>query len=366
MSLTNDLRIAVFDGDGIGKEITEPCLMLMNKALNRVGGISASFTTLPAGADHYAATGNALPQASLDEAGKSDAILLSCMGDPAVRYPDGTEITPQIDLRFHFDLYAGVRPVRSVPGYPGPLADPRGQQLNFVLIRESTEGLFASMKKGVVTEDEARDTQVITRAGCKRVFDYAFKLARIRKKHGQEGRVTCIDKANVFRSFAFFREVFDECAAAFPDIAHDHGYVDAMALNFVKRPWDYDVMVTENMFGDILSDLGAGLMGGLGMAPSADVGDRHAVFQPCHGTAPDIAGQGRANPTAMFLSGAMMLDWLGTEHGEVSLVKAGSLLTRAVDTAFGSGGLQTFELGGGHGTTEVTAAVANAIDTLDI
>ncbi len=151
----------------------------------------------------------------------------------------------------------------------------------------------------------------ITRAGTERLFDFAFRLARQRKRRrANPAVVTCVDKANVFASMAFFRGSSRSAPSAFPDIAADHAYVDAMALNLVRKPWEYDVLVTENMFGDILSDLAAGMIGGMGMAPSADIGDKHALFQPAHGTAPDIAGKGKANPTAMILSAAMMLDWL--------------------------------------------------------
>jgi 3-isopropylmalate dehydrogenase len=282
-----------------------------------------------------------------------------------VRYDDGTEIAPQLDLRFALNLYAGVRPVRLIPGLPLPLADPRATEVDFVLIRESTEGLFASRGKGEIIGDrEARDTMVITRATSERLFDFAFHLARKRKSRGYPGRVTCVDKANVFTSFAFFRRIFNECAQAFPDLVADHAYVDAMALNMVRQPWAYDVLVTENMFGDILSDLGAALMGGMGMAPSADIGNEHAVFQPCHGSAPDIVSQGKANPTAMFLSAAMMLDWLGDKHGVLNCVRAADRIVAAVDHVYHDGTLVPFELGGDAGTAAITGAVNAALDTV--
>jgi 3-isopropylmalate dehydrogenase len=242
------------------------------------------------------------------------------------------------------------------------LADPRARALDFVIIRESTEGLFASRGKGEVIDDrEARDTMVITRACCESLFDFAFALGRSRKAKGSKGVVTCVDKANVFTSLAFFRKIFDERAALNPDVKADHTYVDAAALYMVRKPWDLDVLVTENMFGDILSDLGAGLMGGLGFAPSADIGDNHAVFQPCHGTAPDIAGQGKANPTAMILSGAMMLDWLAEKHERPNLALAGSILRDAVDRAYAKG-LKPLETGGVHGTAEIGRAVMETLD----
>lgn len=240
---------------------------------------------------------------------------------------------------------------------PAILADKRAAHLDFIVIRESTEGLFASRGKGVVIDDrEARDTMVITRAVCEPLFDFAFALGRQRKARGGKGVVTCVDKANVFTSLAFFRKVFDERAARHPDIAARHAYVDATALDMVRRPWDLDVLVTENMFGDILSDLGAGLMGGMGFAPSADIGASHAVFQPCHGTAPDIAGQGKANPTAMILSGAMMLGWLGEKHGRKEALQAAELIRQAVDQAY-AGGIRPGEIGGPDGTAAITAAV---------
>src|SRR6202000_1737994 len=174
----------------------------------------------------------------------------------------------------------------------------------------------ASMGKGIVTDTEARETLVITRKTAGRLFEFSFRLAERRKARGRQGGgLTCVDKANVFKAFAFFREMFDEAAQRHPEVKADRLYVDACSAMLVKRPWDFDVMVMENMFGDILSDLTAGLIRGVGMAASADIGDRYAVFQPCHGTAPDIMGQGKANPTGMILSAAMMLDWLADQHG---------------------------------------------------
>ncbi|NIA67430.1 isocitrate/isopropylmalate dehydrogenase family protein [Pelagibius litoralis] len=364
MSNLPKLDIAVFEGDGIGNEITEPSLDLLSAASEQTGGFELTFKRLPAGAGTYRQEGIALPKESLNAARAADAIFLAAMGLPDVRYPDGTEVAPQLDLRFEFNLYAGVRPVRSVAGLPPVLADPRAAALDFVLIRESTEGLFASRGKGVVENDqEARDTQVITRPVCERLFDFAFDLAAKRRAAGRPGGVTCVDKANVFTSFAFFRQIFDERAALHSDIDADRAYVDATALNMIRRPWDLDVLVTENMFGDILSDLAAGLIGGMGLAPSADIGDEHAVFQPCHGSAPDIVGQGKANPTAMFLSAAMMLEWLAERHSIADCARAGAAIRSAVDQAFGDGGLIPADLGGSAGTVQVTQAVMTALRT---
>ncbi len=350
--------IAVFPGDGIGPEVMEPCLALLSELCDGTADFNLRFTQLEAGAAQYRRTGTALTDEAFRTAEDADAILLGAMGDPQIRYPDGREIAPQVDMREQFELFAGVRPVRTFSGMPVPLADPRAQSLDLVLIREQTEGIFAGRHSGVVEDDGlARDSIVISRAGSERLFGFAFDLARRRKSNGREGRVTCVDKANILRSFWFFRRVFDECAARRPDIAADHCYVDAMAMNLVKQPWRYDVIVTENMFGDILSDVGAALMGGMGMAPSADIGATHAVFQPCHGTAPDIVGQGMANPTAMFLSAAMMLDWLGERHDVPAVRDAGQRLKDAVDGAFREGTLRPAEFGGSDGTAAITRRV---------
>lgn len=349
--------IAVLPGDGIGPEVIEATVPLLER-LARGAPFAFRFSSHPAGAQHYKSTGDALPADTLTAARRADAILFGAMGWPEIRYPDGTEIAPQLDLRVALELYAGVRPVRAIPGIPLPLADPRAKSIDLVVVRESTEGLFASRGKGEVIEDrEARDTMVITRAGCERVDDFSFRLARRRKTRGRPGRVTCVDKANVFRSMAFFRKVFDERAALFPDIEARHNYVDATALDLIRKPWDFDVLVMENMFGDIISDQTAALVGGMGMAPSGDLGDQHGLFQPCHGSAPDIAGQGKANPTAAILSAAMMLDWLAQRSGMEVLAAAGQRLEHAVDAVFASGKIRPYEFGGSDGTAAIAGAV---------
>jgi 3-isopropylmalate dehydrogenase len=362
MTVATEVRvfeIAVLPGDGIGPEVIEATVPVLEK-LARDAPYGFRFAAHPAGALHYKATGVALPEATLAAARAADATLFGAMGWPEIRYPDGTEIAPQLDLRVLLDLYAGVRPARAIPGTPLPLADPRAATIDLVVVRESTEGLFASRGTGTVTDDrEARDTMVITRRGSERVHDFAFRLAQRRKRRGRPGQVTCVDKANVFRSMAFFRKVFDERAARFPDVAARHNYVDATALDMVRKPWDYDVMVTENMFGDILSDLTAGLVGGMGMAPSGDIGDAHGLFQPCHGSAPDIAGQGKANPTATILSAAMMLDWLAERSGVDALARDALKIERAVDAAFASGRVRPYELGGRDGTRAIADAIAS-------
>ena len=360
--LVNDaFHIAVIPGDGIGREVMAPAIEVLRKIEESTPGLKFRFTEAPAGAELYRETGTALPQSTVKLCREADAVLLGACGLPHIRYPDGTEIAPQVELRFIFDLYAGVRPARLVPGSPSPIVGAAAHGIDLVVIRESTEGLFASMGKGIVTHDDARETMVITRRTSERLFDFSFRLAARRKARGGKGVVHCVDKSNVFRAFAFFREIFDERGRHHGDVRADHIYIDACAAALVRRPWDFDVLVTENMFGDILSDLAAGLIGGMGMAPSADIGDTHAVFQPCHGTAPDIMGKGVANPTAMILSAAMMLDWLADKHDHGAAAEAAQRIDRAVDQAFAKG-LRPCEFGGTDGTAAITKGILAALD----
>jgi 3-isopropylmalate dehydrogenase len=360
--LKNEYKIAVLPGDGIGPEVMRACEQVLQAVQQRTG-VGLALEWLPAGAQHYVDTGDALPEKTLRACEAADAILFGAMGLPHVRGADGTEIIPQLDLRMHFDLYAGVRPIRTFAGLPTPLSHPRAQSIDLVLVRENTEGLFYARGRGDVRGDEeVFDTMRISRKGTARICEFAFQLAERRAQRlGRKGHVTNVDKANVFASMAFFRKVHEEVAARHPGVDTDNAYVDAMALNLVLKPWNYDVLVTENMFGDILSDLIAALVGGMGMAPSGDIGDKVALFQPAHGTAPDIAGQGRANPTAMILSAAMMLDWLAGRTGDTRLADAAGLIDRSVENVFASGGVRPMEFGGPHGTRDITVAVTAAL-----
>jgi 3-isopropylmalate dehydrogenase len=356
----DSFHIAVLAGDGIGPEVMAPALEVLRSVEATTAGLRFRFTEAPAGANCYRETGSALPETTVKLCEQADAILLGACGLPQIRYPDGTEIAPQVELRFIFDLYAGVRPARLVPGVASPIVGADKLGIDLVLIRESTEGLFASLGKGVVTADQASETLVITRETSRRLFDFALRLTERRMQNGGKGLVHCVDKANMFRAFAFFRRIFDERAAGHQTLRSEHIYVDACAAALVRRPWDFDVLVTENMFGDILSDLTAGLVGGMGMVPSADIGDTYAVFQPCHGTAPDIMGKGLANPTAMILSAALMLDWLAGKFEHRPAGEAARRVEMAVDRAF-AGGVKPCEFGGVDGTRAVANAVLSAL-----
>lgn len=359
--MKSNYTISVLAGDGIGVEVMEAALEVLQTLAPKIGR-RLEFGRFAAGAGHYLRTGDALPQNTLQACRMSDAILFGAMGLPDVRGADGTEIIPQLDIRFALDLYAGVRPIRTFKGLPIPLSSPKAAEIDLVLVRENTEGLFYSRGRGVREgRDAAMDTMRITRAGTTRICDFALQLASQRQSNGKPGRVTSVDKANVFTSMAFWREIFDERTAAFPALHCDSAYVDAMALNLVLKPWTYDVLVTENMFGDILSDLIAGLVGGMGMAPSADIGDHHGLFQPAHGTAPDIVGKGIANPTAMILSAAMMLEWLGGRHQDNALRQGARRIESAVQQIFEGQSACPYEFGGSSGTTEIAQQVCRRL-----
>ena len=363
--------IAVYPGDGIGVEIMAAARRVLAAAEQAIGGFALDLTEYPCGAGYYRESGEEISAESFEAGRAADAILLGAIGLPDVRKPDGTEISPHLVMRSEFGLYGGVRPVKLYPNVRTPLADPRAQGLDLVILRESTEGLFASVGKGRVIDDrEAREELVISRSVTERLVDQAIGIARGRKARsvqggggdrGGKGLVTCVDKANVFAAYAFFRKVFDERMDRAPDVARGYSYVDAAALDLVRKPWDFDVMVMENMFGDILSDLAGGLVGGMGMAPCAEIGDEHALFQPAHGTAPDIAGKGIANPSAMVLSAAMMLNWLADRHDAPPLAHAGRAIERALEIGFADGAVRPYDLGGDTGTEAIADAVLAAL-----
>ena len=353
-------RIAVLAGDGIGPEVMAAALHVL-----RGTGLHLDFTTHDFGADHYRRTGDALPKRVVDDCLAADAVLFGAIGLPDVRLPDNTEVQPvmMVGLRRALDLYAAVRPIKLYPGLATPLKDV-GKGIDFIILRENLEGLFASFGGGCLVGDElASDSLIITRRGTERIVEYAFHLAERRKGRPLDGKrlVTCVDKANIFRSYAFFRKIFFEIAAKHPGIATEAFYVDAASMYLVQNPQAFDVLVMENQFGDILSDLGAGLVGGLGMAPSAEIGPKHGLFQPSHGTAPTIAGKDIANPLAMILSAGMMLDWLGEKHRDPDAMAAGKRIEGAVAQVIAEGKTLTPDLGGKAGTRAVGEAVARML-----
>jgi 3-isopropylmalate dehydrogenase len=348
-----EFEIAVLPGDGIGPDVIAGALRVLRAVERRLPAARFHFTEHSVGAGEYLRSGNPLPDSAMEACRKADAILLGAMGLPDVRWPSGTEMAPQIDLREQLDLYAGVRPCRLYHENDTPLKGRRAGDIDLVIVRENTEGLFFGRKEPHdFSAPEIRDALRISRRSAERICRAAFDLARTRRR-----RVALIDKANVLPSMVYFRNIFREVAGAYPDVETECLYVDATALYLVQRPERFDVLVTENMFGDILSDLTAGIVGGMGMAPSGDIGEKHAVFQPSHGSAPDIAGKGVANPVATILSAAMMLEWLPGEE-----TKAGArLIYDAVERVLANPSNRTPDMGGRLTTTRMSELIAHAV-----
>lgn len=353
-SAVRELTVAVIEGDGIGPELIASASSVLREAA-RAEGVTLTLREENGGADYYQRTGTPLDEGTLDRLRAADGVLKGPVGLPWVRRPDGTEagLLGGV-LRIGLDTYANLRPIRLVPGVTGASRHRPGD-IDYVIVRENTEGLYLSRGCGVATRDAASDQLFVTRSGVERVSRFAFELARGRAVPDRVARVTCVDKSNVLRSFALFRTVFDEVAADYPDVVADHLYADAAAHELVAHPERFDVLVMENFLGDILSDLGAATAGGLGMCGSGNIGDQAAYFEPIHGSAPTIAGKDSANPTAQILSAAMLLD-----HARQPA--AAARIRRAVDRAFAEGAIDLDGAGSPvRGTRAATEAVLERI-----
>jgi len=319
-------HIVLLPGDGIGPEIVDAMVEVLDTLQRLLGNFRLDYESRDAGARTYLETGEPISADTLQAVRTADATLKGPVGLPVVRKPDGTEAGLLGGLlRVGLDLYANVRPIRLFPNAPTPLKNKAPDSIDYLFLRENTEGLYLSRGVGLVTSSAATDSLMLTLKGCERISRFAFKLSMEKKRGAPEDgrkRVTLIEKSNVLRSFAFFREIFLRVAEETPSVEAECLYADAASAALVTRPEHFQVLVTENMFGDILSDLGAATVGGLGMCPAANIGDRLAYFEPIHGTAPDIAGKGTANPVAQIRAAAMMLDYLGERDAAEILEKA--------------------------------------------
>jgi 3-isopropylmalate dehydrogenase len=348
--MTGALRVAVIAGDGIGPEVTAEAERVLEAAA-ALSGRPLELTRFPWGADHYLRTGETLPAGALQSLpAEFDAILLGAMGDP--RVPDNRHAADiLLGLRFGLDLYVNHRPVRLLDERLCPLKGVRREQVDFVVFRENTEGLYVMMgghlKKG--TPDEvATEIDCNTRKGVERIVRHAFAHARA---HGRT-RVTMADKANVLiHAHDLWQRVFREVAAEYAEVRASHLYVDNLALQLVRDPGQFEVIVTSNMFGDIITDLAAGLQGGLGMAASANVHPgRIGMFEPVHGSSPPLAGRNVANPMGAILTAALLLRYNAWTE-EADRVEA------AVERAVAEG-RTTADIGGPLGTREVGQDIA--------
>ncbi len=377
-------KISVLPGDGIGKEVIPEAVRVMHAAKDAVGNFEIGDITFECGGKYYEREGREWSEEAENfTKGEADAILFGAVGaldsgGEPVRLPDGNHAGYNIviGLRLKLELYANIRPVKLYEGVPTPLAEKTHEDIDMVIVRENTEGLYVPargrLREG--SENEmAVDLRLISRKGAERVIDYSFRLADTRGGAPSDGkkRVTCVDKSNLLAGCQLFRKVFDETAARYPKIEPDHAYVDAWALWALMKTEFYDVVVAPNMFGDIITDLGGGIQGGLGMAPSGNIGSKHAMFEPVHGSAPDIEGQKTANPIASILSVAMMYDWLGTKRRDRHCLAAGSLVREAVASVLREGKTRTADICRGQwrsvtpsSTSEVVDAVLTSIDKI--
>src|SRR3954447_16290488 len=351
------MKIAVMPGDGIGKEVIAQGVRVLDVAAKRFG-FKYETTDYPFGGEHYLKTKTTLPDSSLREIAQHDAILFGAVGvDPrgSAQIPQGIlEAEILLKMRFELDQYVNLRPTRLLPGVPTPLKNATSDDIDMVIVRENTEGLYCQnggfLYKGTPHE-VANQIEVTTRHGVERAIRFAFEYARtfLRKK------VTLVAKTNVLRfAHNLWMRAFEEIKAEYPGIETDYHHVDACTMYLVTKPQIYDVIVTTNMFGDIITDLGAAIQGGMGMAASGNINPTRktaSMFEPVHGSAPDIAGKNWANPIATFLSVAMMLDFLG--QGE-----AAKAINQACRDVVAEPKNLTKDLGGDATTTQVGEAVA--------
>lgn len=347
-------RIAVIQGDGIGPEVVGAALQVLEAAAE-LEHIELAFEDIPAGANRYREIGASISPEDLERLRQSDAIFKGPVGDPTIRLPDGTEagLLGGI-LRPVLDCFANVRPIRSL--LPVASAQP-AVAIDYTIIRENTEGLYASRGRGVGNRWAMTDTLVLTRAGTERIVQFAFEFARTKPLSANRVRpkVTCVDKSNVLRSYGFFRQIFSEIAEQYRDVEADYMYADASAQALVLQPGQFDVLVMENFLGDLLSDVAAATIGGVGMCPSANVGAEFAYFEPVHGSAPSIAGTNVANPIGQILAAAMMLDHLNERQAadRIRTAVAAVLRKRLVRVAADG----KVEDGTVHAASQVTEAV---------
>jgi 3-isopropylmalate dehydrogenase len=356
---SSGITIAVLAGDDIGPEVVDATVAVLDQAAS-ARGIPIAWERLPVGLAAVDEHGSTLPDRTIERLREIPGWILGPvshrdypLGDQRYRNPSGY-------LRKNFELYANLRPSRGWAGVPAVHPD-----LDLVIVRENTEGFYADRNmldgNGELRPDEDTviSVRLVTRRASVRVARQAFELARSRDK---KKTVTAVHKANVLRrGDGLFLACCREVAADYPDVNFDDYLVDAFAMRLILRPDVHDVVVTTNMFGDILSDEAAGLVGGLGLAPGLNAGDDHAMAQAVHGSAPDISGRGIANPTAEILSGAMLLDWLGRTRGPEVLSAVARDIERAVGVALAEGGKLTPDLGGKAGTTQLTEAIIAAL-----
>lgn len=349
-------RIAVIPGDGVGRDVIPEGLKVLQE-VSLISGFDMVTEVFPWGTEHYLQTGHMMPPDALDTLASFDAIYLGAVGSP--RVPDHITLWGMLlPIRKTFDLYVNYRPIKLLEGLTSPLRDKGPEDIDFICIRENTEGEYSGVggRVHIGTDQEvAMQTTVFTRHGVERIVRYSFELAQSRRK-----QLASITKSNAQQySGVFWDEVVRQVAKEYPDVEVRSIHIDAATVYFVTAPESFDVVVGSNLFADILTDLGGAIQGGLGLAPSANFHPdrRPAMFEPTHGSAPSIAGQGLANPIAAIWSGSLMLDWLGE-------VAAGALVFEAIKKVLREGQTRTPDLGGTSTTSEVGDAIVQAMRSL--
>jgi len=331
-------KISLITGDGIGPELSDSAISVLN-TINDKLDVKFSITPLLAGDHALKQTGKALPDETLETIKKSDVCLKAPVGESAADVI--------VVLRRLLDLYANIRPAKSYPHMPALRND-----IDMVIVRENTEDLYTGKEFSLGNASVA--LRIISEKASKRIAKYAFESA---KQRNSLKKVTCVHKSNVMRvTDGMFSKACSEVAQDYPDISFEQMYVDACAMNLIRQPQDFDVIVTTNLFGDILSDESSQVVGGLGMAPAANIGDQFALFEPVHGAAFDIAGKNIANPSSFLLSIKMMLDWLGAKHNDLKCIEVGKKLESVIFDLVKEG-TKTKDIGGDKTTSEFTQEI---------
>lgn len=359
MTTSQNYRLGVLNGDGIGPEIVPAAVEVIDAAMSAAGAPQVQWQELPLGRDAIDSHGIAVPEETLEALESLDGWLLGPHDSVSYPEPHRSALNPSGTIRKHFGLFANIRPAKA---FPGGNAIAEGADL--VIVRENTEGFYADRNtyagtgEMMPTPDVAIMHGIITRAATERIARSAFELARARS-----GKLTIVHKANVLKlTTGLFKSVCLEIAQEYPEVEVNDFHIDAMTVHLVRRADTFDVIVTENMFGDILSDLAGEVAGSLGIAPSVNSSATHAMAQASHGSAPDIAGQQLANPTAMILSSAMLLNWLAAKFDDDRTARAAQLIEAAVERTVLSG-VKTRDLGGNASTGQFTQAVVEQIST---
>ena len=384
-------RLTILPGDGVGREVIAEARRLI-AVFEEHSPISFDITEIPCGGQYYLETGEEWPEGSYKHCrDDSDAILLGAIGWPGAHLPNGDLAGGQtiLGLRSGLKLYANVRPVKLYPGVMHKVHGVHKQVwepdlVDLVMIRENTEGLYHSLlrrmeQKATGGKDErividefpgiegevAWDPRPISRKGSERVIKFAFDFARHReRKLGIPQSVTCVDKSNVTRGCRLFRKIFDEISEANPDLETNRAYIDAFTMWLVRDPEDLDVVVLPNMFGDIATDLASVLQGGMGMAASANLGPKHMLFEPVHGSAPKYAGKNVVNPIATLQSVQMMFEALAYRHNDDDMDVCADIVQTAILQHFEEGGCVTYDLGGDASTSDVGEAIADRCEKM--